>query len=126
MIKSIAMGGLRALLSNIWKAIRSPLQAIKELWGVVKAFGAETLEALRGLWASLVRLRGVWQRSGSLWEVLVQAFRTGRWEGPLGWVTRLFKESPNWSTVQQWRENISYLFKSRLFGQTALYDAEHL
>jgi hypothetical protein len=124
-VKSIAAGGLRALLSNIWKAIRSPGKAIGELWAAIKLFGTETLEALRGLWASIVRLRGVWQRSGSFWEVLVQAFRTGRWEGPLGWITRLLKGSPDWSTVQQARE-ASYLFKSRLFGQTLFYDAEHL
>jgi RHS repeat-associated protein len=126
LVKSIAAGGLRAMLSGIWKAIRSPGKAIGELGAAVKLFGTETLAALRGLWASIARLWGVWQRSGSLWEVVVQSFRTGRWEGPLGWVVRLFKGSHNWSTVQQWRERASYLFKSRLFGQTALYDAEHL
>jgi RHS repeat-associated protein len=129
LIKSIATGGLKALLANIWKAFRSPLKAAGELWGVIKAFGAETLEALKGLWASIVKLRGVWQRTGSLWEVVLRAFRlggeTGRASGPLNWFARLFKGKEAWETERGFRKG-SWLFRNRWFGQGPWYNTEHV
>ena len=130
LVKSIAIGGLRALLSNIWKALRSPIQAIKELWAAVKAFGGETARAAKWLWGSIGRAAQVWRDTGSVRELLAEMFKLGgrsnATSGPLSWLARLFKGKERWNTEQQFRDGASWLFKQRWFGKLPWYNAEHL